>query len=98
MLFANKIRQLRESKQLLQRQLASALEIDTPMYSKIERGDRRAKREQVIVLANLLKIDKDELLDLWLADQVYSVIKDAEHAEKVLDIVLENIKKHGREK
>lgn len=35
MLFAVKIRQLREEKQLLQRELASALEIDTPMYSKI---------------------------------------------------------------
>ena len=32
MLFANKIRRLREEQQLLQRQLAAALEIDTPMY------------------------------------------------------------------
>ena len=31
MLFANKIRRLREEQQLLQRQLAAALEIDTPM-------------------------------------------------------------------
>jgi transcriptional regulator with XRE-family HTH domain len=50
MLFANKIRQLREEKQLLQRQLSAALEIDTPMYSKIERGERRAKRGQVIFM------------------------------------------------
>ena len=44
MLFANKIKQLREERGLLQRHLAAALEIDTPMYSKIERGDRFAKR------------------------------------------------------
>ena len=44
MLFAGKLRTLREKKHLLQRQLASALEIDTPMYSRIERGERRAKR------------------------------------------------------
>lgn len=49
MLFANKLKELREEKQLLQRQLASALEIDTPMYSRIERGERKAKREQVII-------------------------------------------------
>lgn len=54
MLFANKLKELREEKQLLQRQLASALEIDTPMYSRIERGERKAKREQVILLAKLL--------------------------------------------
>ena len=46
MLFGNKIRELRDEQKLLQRQLAAALEIYTPMFSKIERGDRRAKREQ----------------------------------------------------
>ena len=69
-LFANKIRQLREEKELLQRQLAAVLEIDTPMYSKIERGDRSAKRAQVIKLAKLFHIDSKELLILWLADQI----------------------------
>jgi DNA-binding transcriptional regulator YiaG len=34
MSFGEKIRQLREEKQLLQRQLAAVLEIDTLMYSK----------------------------------------------------------------
>ena len=38
MLFGNKIRELRDEQELLQRQLAAALEIDTPMFSKIERG------------------------------------------------------------
>ena len=51
MLFGNKIRELRDDNGVLQRQLAALLEIDTPMFSKIERGDRRAKREQVIKLA-----------------------------------------------
>ena len=43
MLFGNMIKELREEQGLLQRQLAAFLEIDTPMFSKIERGDRRAK-------------------------------------------------------
>jgi phosphoadenosine phosphosulfate reductase len=41
MLFSEKICQLREEKRLYQKQFAAALETDTPMYSKIERGDRR---------------------------------------------------------
>ena len=73
MLFADKLKELREGKQLLQRQLASALEIDTPMYSRIERGERKAKREQVILLAKLLGANEKELLQLWLADKVYDV-------------------------
>ena len=64
MLFGNKIRELRDEQKLLQRQLAAALEIDTPMFSKIERGDRRAKREQVVKLAELLHQDENEMLKL----------------------------------
>ena len=91
MLFADRIRQLREQKQMPQRQLAAALEIDTATYCKIERGERRAKREQVSILADLLETDKDQLSNLWLAEQIYSVVKDEENAEKVLDIVHESV-------
>ncbi len=92
MLFADKIRQLREEKQLLQRQLASALETDTPMYSKIERGDRPAKREQVLSIAQLLSTDENELLTLWLADKVMEVLDgEKELAGKVLDLTKENL-------
>ena len=51
MLLGNKIRSLRDEQGILQRQVAAYLEIDTPMFSKIERGDRRAKRSQVIQMA-----------------------------------------------
>lgn len=78
MLFGNKIKELRDKQGLLQRQLAAALEIDTPMFSKIERGDRRAKREQVIKLAELLHQDKDDMLKLWLADKVLDVVEGEE--------------------
>ena len=40
MLFGKKIRELRNEQGVLQRQLAALLEIDIPMFSKIERGDR----------------------------------------------------------
>ena len=76
MIFGNKIRELRDEQGLLQRQLAAALEIDTPMFSKIERGDRRAKREQVVKLAELLHQDENEMLKLWLADKVIDAVGD----------------------
>ena len=78
MLFGNKIKELRDEQGLLQRQLAAVLEIDTPMFSKIERGDRRAKREQVIKLAELLHQDENEMLTLWIADKVLDVVKGEE--------------------
>jgi transcriptional regulator with XRE-family HTH domain len=94
MLFGNRIRQLREERQMLQRQFAAALEIDTPMYSKIERGERRAKREQVIALANIFKVNPNDFLSLWIADQIIEVIKnEKELAGKALNITQKYLKK-----
>ena len=54
------------------------MEIDTPMFSKIERGDRRAKCTQVIQIANYFNIDEKELLTLWVADKVLDAVEDEE--------------------
>lgn len=90
--FGYHIKKLRESKSLLQRQLASVLEIDTPMFSKIERGERKAKRSQVVKLAEILDVDEHELLTLWLSDQVLEIVKGEEFADKVLNESLKNLK------
>lgn len=92
MLLADKIKQLREEKQLFQRQLAEALEIDTPMYCKIERGSRPIKRAQVVALAKFLSIDETELLTLWMADKVLDVLNTEKRiAGEVLKIANEYI-------
>lgn len=89
MFLGKRIKELREERHLLQRQLAASLEIDTPMYSKIERGERKAKREQVLQLAELLNTDKDELLTLWLAGQVYEIVKDENNAISALKYIID---------
>ena len=75
MLLGNKIKELRIKHEVLQRQLAAYLEIDTPMFSKIERGDRRAKRSQVIQMATYFKVDEREMLTLWLVDKVLDALE-----------------------
>ncbi|HAM09965.1 MAG: transcriptional regulator [Bacteroidetes bacterium GWE2_41_25] len=82
-----KIRELREKQNLLLRQVAAHLEVDTALMSKIERGDRRASRQQVIRIAEFLNASENELLTLWLADKIESTIveepKVAYHAMKI---------------
>lgn len=75
MLLGNKIKSLRDEQGILQRQVAAYLEIDTPMFSKIERGDRRAKRSQVPQLAKYFHVDEKEMLTLWLADKILDVLE-----------------------
>ncbi len=91
MFLGKRIKELREEKALLQRQLAAELEIDTPMYSKIERGERKAKREQVIKMAKLFQVEENELLTLWLAGQIYEILKKEEIAKDAFKIVEQNI-------
>lgn len=84
--FGDRIRQLREQKGLLQRQVAHQLEMDTPMLSKIERGERNAKREQVAIMSKIFTVPEEDLLALWLADKVYNVVKDEDVALKAIDV------------
>ena len=77
MIFGKKIKELREEQGMLQRQLAAVIEVDTPMYSKIERGERKAKRSQIPVMAKLFEVGEKELLTIWLADKVLDTVEDA---------------------
>ncbi len=74
MLFSEKIKQLRISSGKLQKDLAKAIGVDVPAYSRYEHGERRPKREQVLRLARIFKTDADELVAAWLADEAYSRI------------------------
>ena len=99
MLFADKIRSLREEKKMLQRELAAALSVDTPMYSRIERGERPIKREQIKILADILCADESELLKLWLADQVSALLNGEEDIiNDVLDIAKSGMGNMGKKK
>jgi len=91
-MFPERIKQLRVERQLPLRKVAAALDIDSATYWKIERGERRAKREHIPIIAETLQADPEEMLTLWLADQVTEVVADEkEIAVKVLDIAKQNI-------
>lgn len=91
--FGEKIRQIRESKGLLLRQLSAFMEVDAALLSKIERGGRRPKREQVIKMAEVLEIDVDRLLVLWIADKISEIITDRQLAIEAIELVKNDIQK-----
>ena len=96
-MFTKRIKQLREERQMPQRQLAAVLEIDTATYCKIEKGERRAKKEYIPIIAEVLGTEKDELLTLWLADQVTAVVaEEKDLSNKVLSIAKQNIKNQAQ--
>ena len=46
------------------------------MLSNIERGWRKARREWIPKLAQLLKANEDELLTAWFADRIQELVQD----------------------
>jgi len=89
--FGDRIRELRIKHNLLLRHVASKLDVDTSIISKIERGERPIKKEQIPILAEILKVEKEELLTLWLADQLYNVIEGEPMADEALKSVSKKI-------
>lgn len=96
MLFTERIKELRMQNRLPQRKLAAALEIDTATYCKIEKGERKAKKEQIAILSELFHMDTNELLTLWLADKVTDLVSDDRRiAPEALSIAARNLTRIG---
>ncbi len=89
MLFSDKIRQLRLESGKRQKDLAKAIGVDVPAYSRYEHGERRPKRNQVLRLARIFKTDPDELVAMWLADEAYSHIANDKMATRAATLLQE---------
>ena len=89
MLFSDKIKQLRLESGKLQKDLAKAIGVDVPAYSRFEHGERRPKRDQVLRLARIFKTDPDELVAMWLADEAYSHIANDKMATRAATLLQE---------
>lgn len=85
------LRESREKKGLLLRQVAALLDIDTAILSKIERGERKATKEQIIKLAEILDLNKDELLIQYLSEKIAYDLLDEDVASKTLRVAEQKV-------
>lgn len=86
------LREQRENKGLLLRHVAAKLDVDVAILSKIERGERRAKKEHIIKLAEILELDKEQLIVQYLSDKILYELKDEELGQKALKVAEQRIK------
>ena len=87
--FGDIIKNERESKGLLLRQVASAIEIDQAIVSKFERGERKPTKEQVEKFAEYYNLDKNNLVTSWLSDKIANTIFYEENIGEVLKVAEE---------
>jgi len=90
--FGHRIRELREKRQLPLRTVAAFLDIDQAILSRMERGQRKASREQVVKLSEYFCADENELLLAWLSDKVVYALADEEMAMDALLVAEDQIK------
>jgi cytoskeletal protein RodZ len=86
------LREKREEKGLLLRHVSADLDIDTAILSKIERSERKATKEQILKLAEILDLDKDNLLIQYLSEKILYEIKDEELGSKALKVAEQKMK------
>jgi predicted nucleotidyltransferase/DNA-binding XRE family transcriptional regulator len=89
--FGEIIRKLRESASLPLRTVAASLDVDQAILSKVERGQRKASRSQVIKLAKYFKVKEEDLLIAWLSDKLVYEVGDEKIAIKAIKVAEEKV-------
>lgn len=87
----DKLRKLREEKELPLRKVAALLDIDIAILSKMERGERRLTKEIVQKLAKIYGHDANELQVLFLSDKILYEVQDEEFGMEALKMAEEKM-------
>ena len=82
------IRTLREANHILLRQLAAKIDMDQAMLSKMERGERSFRREDIDALAKIFKHPKKDLLTMWLADKILKTTENQQYKKEALKLAM----------
>ena len=90
--FNGLIKKEREAKGIFLRQVAAEMEIDQAIISKLERGERKPTKEQVLKFSKFYNLNKERLLIAWLSDKVAFEVKDEDYAQKALRVAEKKIK------
>lgn len=90
---AEKVYRLRMLRRIPAKDVAALIGVEPPLYSRIERGERTLKPEQLDILANFYQIDVEELHALQLADKMQQLAegKPAAITEKAIEIIKEDL-------
>lgn len=92
MTLGEKIRELRESAGMYQRQLAAILEIGDGYLSKVETDQKPLKREHLKTICKTFNSSLSELEALWIATKIYEIVKDEKEGLNALKVAEEQIK------
>ena len=86
------LRELREAKGLLLREVGAKLSLDPTILSKIERDERMPTKEQVKALADFYKDQKNDVIIAWLSDKLVYEVQEEDLALEAMKVAEEKVK------
>lgn len=96
--FGNKLKDLRLAKELLLRQVAAGIDVDTSMVSKLEHGERFPTREQIEKLATFFKVPEEDFLIEALSDKLRYDLSEEPLAVQILKKAIQKLKLNNNQK
>ena len=85
------LRCIREEKSLLLQDVTRVTGINKTLLSRIENDKRMPTREQLNLLCNYYKVQKNEIIVQWLSDKIVYEIQDEDLALAAMQVAEEKV-------
>lgn len=92
------LRELREEKGLLLREVGAQLSLDPSILSKIEQDRRMPTKEQVKALGEFYKHQKNDVIIAWLSDKLFYEVQDEYLALQAIQVAEDKIRYNIKDK
>jgi len=91
--FGDRIRNLREEKNLTLREVSEYLKIDTSMLGKIEKNNRKPTKQLIEKFSKLFNVSEKDLTIEFLSDNIaYQIMDEEDFAIEVLKVAEKKVK------
>lgn len=85
------LKSIREEKGLLLQDVTTVTGINKTLLSRIENDKRLPTREQVNLLCNYYKVQKNEIIVQWLSDKIVYEMQDEDLALAAMQVAEEKV-------
>jgi len=89
--FGKYLRTIRESKNIPQRIVAHAIDVDTSTLSKMELGERQVTTAMLPGIAKVLEVDIRELEIKYISEKILHDFKDQKYLKESLMLLINKI-------
>ncbi|AIM39063.1 hypothetical protein KO02_22025 [Sphingobacterium sp. ML3W] len=85
-----KLKELREANNLMQKEIGILIHVGGAFISKIERNETLVSKSHLKTLSGFFSVKEEELMTLWLAEKIRELIRNEYVGKNALETVLKD--------